>query len=156
LRPPTIFLYDPASIDAQLAAGPLRDYYASQEIQMQIKIDNTDAQNIAQALFNLMMPLLPDLVAKVICGSVVADRLSSTVASKIQDDDLLCQEQVATMIEMSESWLEKKRCTGGGIPFRKIGGSVRYMRKDVADYLKSHTFKNTCEATIVQLNNLNI
>jgi hypothetical protein len=60
---------------------------------------------------------------------------------------LLDQAHVAKMIGMSEAWLEKKRCAGGGIQFVKVGSNVRYKRKDVTDYIGSRTFRNTCEAT---------
>jgi len=56
---------------------------------------------------------------------------------------LMKQGEVATMINMSTAWLERKRCEGGGIPFHKIGRSVRYREDDVLRFIaagkKGHT-----------------
>ena len=117
---------------------------------MQIKIDT---QNIAETLFILMIPMLKDLLENmIVSGNVVASKLSPNITS---DDDLLDQAQVAKMIRMSTDWLEKKRCVGGGIPFSKMGGSVRYKRKDVIDFVHSRTFRNTCEVTFDKFNDNN-
>ncbi|NTV48110.1 MAG: helix-turn-helix domain-containing protein [Geobacteraceae bacterium] len=116
---------------------------------MQIKMDNTDTQSIAEAVVNLLIPVLKDhLVTMIAGGTAVADQLPPCFAT---DDDLLDQAQTANMVCMSEAWLEKKRCAGGGISFVKIGSKVRYKRKDVTDYIASHTFNNTCESTFDQI-----
>lgn len=51
---------------------------------------------------------------------------------------LLNQKQVAEIIGFSEAWLERKRWEGGGIPYRKLGRSVRYDEKDVIDWIEAH------------------
>ncbi len=51
---------------------------------------------------------------------------------------LLNQQQVAEMLGLSVKWCERKRWSGGGPPYRKIGGSVRYELSDVLEYINSH------------------
>lgn len=51
---------------------------------------------------------------------------------------LLNQKQVAEMIGFSEAWLERKRWEGGGIPYRKLGRSVRYDEHDVIAWVETH------------------
>ena len=51
---------------------------------------------------------------------------------------LLNQRQVATIIGLSEAWLERKRWEGGGIPYRKLGRCVRYDERDVIDWIEAH------------------
>jgi hypothetical protein len=50
-------------------------------------------------------------------------------------DDLETPEEVARRIKRPENWLAKKRLTGGGPKFLKIGGTVRYRRADVDAWL---------------------
>jgi predicted DNA-binding transcriptional regulator AlpA len=59
--------------------------------------------------------------------------------------ELLTQREVSKMINMSEAWLEQKRCKGGGIPFIKIGRSVKYDRKDVEEFIEKHKRRNTSQ-----------
>ena len=51
---------------------------------------------------------------------------------------LLTQQEVARVIRKSESWLERKRWEGGGIPYRKVGRMVIYEEVDVLKWLDSH------------------
>lgn len=51
---------------------------------------------------------------------------------------LLNQAQVAEMLNLSVKWCERKRWSGGGPPYRKIGASVRYELSDVLAYINSH------------------
>lgn len=51
---------------------------------------------------------------------------------------LLNQKQVAEIIGFSEAWLERKRWEGGGIPYRKLGRSVRYDERDVIAWVETH------------------
>lgn len=54
---------------------------------------------------------------------------------------LLNQKQVAEMLGLSVKWCERKRWSGGGPPYRKIGGAVRYELADVLAYIESHPKK---------------
>ena len=52
----------------------------------------------------------------------------------------LTQKEVAEMLKMSESWLERQRWLKEGIPFIKMGGKVYYDQKDVLNWIKSRKF----------------
>ncbi len=56
---------------------------------------------------------------------------------------LLSQKEVAKMIGLSEAWLERKRWEGGGIPYRKLGRSVRYDEKDVINWIEAHGIRQS-------------
>ena len=48
------------------------------------------------------------------------------------------------------STLTCERFEGRGIPFVKLGRSVRYRKQDVIDYINSNTFTSTAEAKAAQ------
>ena len=56
---------------------------------------------------------------------------------------LLPQKDVAQMIGLSESWLERKRWAGGGIAYRKLGRSVRYDERDVIEWIETHGLRRS-------------
>jgi predicted DNA-binding transcriptional regulator AlpA len=58
---------------------------------------------------------------------------------------MLTQKEVSKMINMSEAWLEQKRCKGGGIPYIKIGRSVKYDINDVEKYIQNNRKKHTSQ-----------
>jgi excisionase family DNA binding protein len=45
--------------------------------------------------------------------------------------EYLTTSQAAAYLGLSESLLEKRRCTGGGPRYSKIGKAVRYLRDDL-------------------------
>jgi predicted DNA-binding transcriptional regulator AlpA len=49
---------------------------------------------------------------------------------------LLRQCDVAEIIGMSEAWLEQCRFQGRGIPYIKLGRSVRYFEDDIQAWLE--------------------
>ena len=52
--------------------------------------------------------------------------------------ELLDTEQAAKFLSLMPSTLNKERCTRSlGIPFVKIGRSVRYRRSDLESYIES-------------------
>lgn len=53
--------------------------------------------------------------------------------------------QVAKITGMSLAWLRKKRITGGGISFSKMGRSIKYNLSDVQDYLDQRKVNSTSE-----------
>lgn len=59
---------------------------------------------------------------------------------------LLNQKQVAEMIGFSESWLERMRWAGGGIPYVKIGRTVRYSESDVNTWVESYGKRTSTSA----------
>lgn len=60
---------------------------------------------------------------------------------------LLTEKEVANLISMSVHWLRRKRWSGGGIPFCKLGerGAVRYRIEDVELYLNNNLRKSTSD-----------
>jgi helix-turn-helix protein len=57
----------------------------------------------------------------------------------------LTPEEAAVVVAMSESWLAKKRVTGDGPPYRKVGRSIRYSPTGLARWLKSREHRSTSE-----------
>jgi len=53
-------------------------------------------------------------------------------------NQLLTQSQVAAWINMSPAWFEQNRFKGVGIPYVKIGRSVRYRVSDVQRWIDEH------------------
>lgn len=53
-----------------------------------------------------------------------------------QINRLMNQKQVAEILGMSEAWLEMSRFKKTGIPYIKIGRSVRYRTSDVNQWLE--------------------
>ena len=64
-------------------------------------------------------------------------------SSPAKHDKLLSEKEVAPIIGMSTSFLQHDRQRGGGIPFIKIGNSVRYRKSDIDAYLVSNLRRNT-------------
>jgi len=56
----------------------------------------------------------------------------------VESNKLLNQKEVAEMIGMSEAWLEQARFKKTGLPWVKIGRSVRYRVSDVQHFIESN------------------
>ena len=63
----------------------------------------------------------------------------------VADSSLLTVEQAAELLTLSSSTLNKRRTTGGGPPFVKLGRSVRYRLADVTAWLESRVRASTSE-----------
>jgi hypothetical protein len=48
---------------------------------------------------------------------------------------LFDQRVIAAVIGFSHAWMERKRLTGGGVPFRKVGRKCLYQKADVVAWL---------------------
>ncbi|MFH7808824.1 DNA-binding protein [Acinetobacter sp. BSP-153] len=60
------------------------------------------------------------------------------------DDGLFTPEAVSLACGFSISWLQKKRCEGGGIPFSKpTVRTILYKKQDVLDYVNNHRMLHT-------------
>lgn len=53
-------------------------------------------------------------------------------------DRLLSQQEVCNWTSMSPAWFEQNRFRGTGIPYVKIGRSVRYRASDVQRWIDEH------------------
>lgn len=49
----------------------------------------------------------------------------------------LTEDEASRMYGFSRYWFQKMRWQGGGPPYRKIGRSVRYPAKSLAEYFES-------------------
>lgn len=58
---------------------------------------------------------------------------------------MLTGKQLAALLGVSESFLEKQRVKGGGIPFRRIGRVCRYMVADVINAIEEMRQSSTSQ-----------
>ena len=70
----------------------------------------------------------------------------------------LREKEVAIRLAVSEKWLQKMRYQGGGIPFHKFGGAVRYAVADIEVFEAANRMASTSSPqhplyTHSQLNN---
>jgi hypothetical protein len=49
---------------------------------------------------------------------------------------LLTPKQAAALLNLSPSWLAKQRLKGGGPPYMKMGGAVRYNAVSLQEWMK--------------------
>lgn len=59
------------------------------------------------------------------------------------DEALFDQKLIANALQFSEAKLERDRWKGEGIPFLKLGKSVRYRKRDVLQWLNKQAFPAT-------------
>lgn len=61
--------------------------------------------------------------------------------------NLLTETEVAKLIGMSVHWLRRKRWSGGGIPFCKLGerGAVRYRPEDIDEFIAGKVRTSTSD-----------
>jgi hypothetical protein len=52
---------------------------------------------------------------------------------------------IADLLGVSESYLNKARCTGSGPPFHKFGSAVRYHIATALEWAAAQTHKSTSE-----------
>jgi predicted DNA-binding transcriptional regulator AlpA len=57
--------------------------------------------------------------------------------------------QAAAYLGLSESLLEKRRCTGGGPPYSKIGKAVRYLRDDLDVWMHATRRQSVMDPEVV-------
>lgn len=55
-----------------------------------------------------------------------------------KQDRLLTQQQAVDLTAMSPAWFEMSRFKGTGIPYVKIGRSVRYREQDLVKFINDH------------------
>jgi predicted DNA-binding transcriptional regulator AlpA len=56
--------------------------------------------------------------------------------------------EVAELLRVSKSWLDKKRLSGGGPPFLKFGRRVVYDVDDLEDWAVSNRRRHTSEQAL--------
>lgn len=61
-------------------------------------------------------------------------------------DALFSQKIISQVTNYSESWLERQRWAGGGIPYLKVGRKCLYRKADVVGWLNQYqTVSSTSE-----------
>ncbi len=61
--------------------------------------------------------------------------------------NLINETAAAEMLGLSVHWLRRKRWSGGGIPFIKVGdgGAVRYRKEDIEAYIGDRVRNSTSD-----------
>ena len=59
--------------------------------------------------------------------------------------NLLSEKEVAVLLKCSVSVLQKNRLKGDGLPYYKMGRSVRYSEESVLEYLKKREYTSTSQ-----------
>lgn len=60
------------------------------------------------------------------------------------------EDQAAKITGMSLAWFRKKRQTGGGIPYTKMGKNVKYELSDIYAYMDERKVSSTSEHKLLQ------
>ena len=55
----------------------------------------------------------------------------------------LTEKKVAALTGYSPYWFQRKRCSGGGPPYRKFGHGVRYPEDLFIKWLNSHQLRSS-------------
>lgn len=71
---------------------------------------------------------------------------TATTACVPEDDQFIDTKVAAQIVPLSESTLNKARCTGDGPPFYKIGARVLYSKRELIQWLQSHKRLSTSAA----------
>jgi predicted DNA-binding transcriptional regulator AlpA len=61
---------------------------------------------------------------------------SGASTKPIISEQLLTPKQAAAFLNLSTSWLAKQRLTGGGPPYIKMGGAVRYSASVLQEWMR--------------------
>lgn len=65
------------------------------------------------------------------------------------DDEEFSPESLAVILDVSTSWLQKKRCEGGGIPFAKVHyRKIIYKKADVLAYIERRRILSTSQMAV--------
>ncbi len=60
-------------------------------------------------------------------------------------DNLVKEQDAATILGMSIAWLQRKRWEGGGPPYVKFDRAVRYRESDLNAWIAARICKNTSD-----------
>ena len=66
-------------------------------------------------------------------------------AKESQRDRLLTVKEAADFLQLSASWLNKGRLSGGGPGFHKMGRCVRYSRQTLEEFKRANARGSTSE-----------
>lgn len=68
----------------------------------------------------------------------MSESVTREVTSPLSDDGFVDTVGATSVIPVSESWLNKARCTGDGPPFYKIGARVFYSKRELLEWATGH------------------
>jgi len=63
----------------------------------------------------------------------------------LMSDNLVKEQDAATILGMSIAWLQRKRWEGGGPPYVKFDRAVRYRESDLNAWIAARICKNTSD-----------
>ena len=66
----------------------------------------------------------------------------------MQEPKLVNEQQAAKRYGLSVFWFQKKRSTGDGPPFIKVGSAVRYPVEETDDWFAKHLRANTSQDAV--------
>jgi len=67
--------------------------------------------------------------------------LTSNASNQANFIKLLTEQEVSQLIRKSVHWLRRSRWAGYGLPYRKLGHSVRYAEADVFAWIEQHVLQ---------------
>jgi predicted DNA-binding transcriptional regulator AlpA len=81
----------------------------------------------------------------IVCPTISkpTDKAMTTTQKTAQPDEMLTPDEAAAVLKMSKSWLAKARLTGNGPPYHKLGGSIRYSRTALLQWIKANLHMST-------------
>jgi hypothetical protein len=79
------------------------------------------------------------------CAANATDAADSIRSIDTAVERLLTPKETADLLRVSESWLAKRRMTGDGPPFTKVGRCVSYLPSGVVRWMRSNQRLSTSE-----------
>ena len=76
---------------------------------------------------------------------ISSDRSRAARARRAAGEQSLTTEELAIFLDMSSQVLKINRMTESGIPFIRLGGSIRYRLRDVEDHLAANTVRGSAK-----------
>lgn len=74
-------------------------------------------------------------------SDLIAAGTREPIGHKAVGEQLLTTEELAVFLGVSSQVLKINRMTESGIPFIRLGRSIRYRLRDVEDHLTEHTVR---------------
>jgi excisionase family DNA binding protein len=74
-----------------------------------------------------------------------AARPASGKSAPASPDDYLTVKEAARFLKCSKSFLDKRRCSGGGPSFTRAGRKILYRRVDLEAWTRQNRFENTSQ-----------
>lgn len=69
----------------------------------------------------------------------------NTTTTETKPDRWIDEREAAKLTGMSSAWFQRARWAGDGIPFSKVGRSVRYKLSDVLAFMEARRIESTSD-----------